>query len=1063
MLKLQLLSELRLQWRQPLFLILLLVAPLFGYFVGQGINSSQSELFERFHLQQVVGSLSMMALPWLTALLAVSALFREQQSNMSELVGVLPLSQKKRQGIVVSVLLISIYVICIAAVCGVFMGVLAQAQSMPALLLQFDVFLRLQGLLIVLILPALMFFLSLFWLLRNLSAPPVILYLAALFLFVGYMAMASATGSPLMAGSQAPDPLLNWIWRYLDWFGLTALFTKDINWGVVILNRLIVVAASVLGVFFAIRWATLIISEPKKNTKKSTSLHTSNTLEAGNLEFFRCETKPNMQFFALLRLQFSQLLLQPGTLFLGLVWVVTIFAETYPSLHVAEMGASLQGLTMEAINRFMWDLVPLFGSMLLLFVGYSLTWRDHHYNFALVSETLPVSFVLVFFSRLVLLMVVLLLFLFLTCLASLICQLIGDSAIQLSEYGNFVVYAGIPLAAKGVAFLALLSLLRQRIVALSICVFILVLEFTPLPSLLGLYHPLFKPFTTPLQGIDSILGYKPYEEGFWAFALFWLLVSCALVILSLTLSKARNGSSQISRHGVSLFVVLSVAMSQISHINDELLRDGNRLTAVKQLQLLANYENSYSQFDDKLVPNIDKVTTTVDLYPMQRKAEIAGSYYLSNPHNTPIQQILVSEDWRSPLESIQLEQGADVIYDALQGQRVFKLDTALAPGQKTKLTFKLVLEQSGYQAIKSHKILTSEFVYLRAIPFFPALGYQAVREISNNDLRIEYGLSPRVLKTTEEKLEVRDRAKDRYQWSLLNTIISVPKGYQSFSQGELVAQWEQRGRVYRRYETGSAVHRVQAFIATPAELETRLVSELLLQVAYFPQHEGNLAITLDAMQQTVEFLSSFLGPLPGNTLTLVESPDAAPTGFALPQLILIGSKVGFRSQQDERHLFSHTYRRAVHETSHQWFGHLLGNGIQQDSAFLVESMAKYVELVLLERHHGKEAMQALVDYETQRFLHAENHNREAPVSLVNAQSPHDKYSRATIVFSRLREELGDAPIIAALSEIMVDHRYPLHPVSSVDFVNELIKQVPTKRAFINRLLVRPEPVVDWLN
>ncbi|MEP1445231.1 MAG: M1 family aminopeptidase [Paraglaciecola sp.] len=1062
MLKLQLGSELQLQWRQPVFLILLLVAPLFGYFVGQGINSSQAELFQRFHLQQVVGSLSMMALPWLSVILAVSALFRDQHSNMCELVGALPLSQKKRQGLIVSVLLISIYVICIVAVCGVFVGVCVQAQTMPAPLTLFHVFFQLQGLLIMLALPALLFFLALFWLLRNVSAPPMILYLTGLLIFVSYMAMASASGSPLMAGSQVPDPIFKMFWSYLDWFGLTVLFTKDIEWEVFFLNRVVVLLAAVLAVSLALRWSTFNVWGSKKNTQSSASLGKSKALDVGPFKFFGCTPKPNSQFFALLRLQSSQLLLHPGALFMGLVWGVIIFAETYPSLHVAEMGASLQGVTMDAVNRFMWDLVPLFGSMLILFVGYSLTWRDQHYNFALVTETFPVSFVLVFFSRLVLLVVVLLIFLLVTCVASLVCQLMGDSAIQLSEYGRFVVYSGVPLAAKGVAFLALLSLVKQRVIALSFCVFILVLEFTPLPSLLGLLHPLFKPFATPLQEIDSILGYKPYVEGFWDFSLFWLLVSAALVFVSLMLNKARKWPLQIPKYGVALSIVLGLALFQISHLNHEIVKDGNQLSVVEQLQLLANYENSYSQFGDELVPNIDKVTTRVDLYPMQRKAEINGSYYLSNPHKKPIKQILVSEDWRSPVEYIQLEHESQVIYDAVQGQRIFQLESPLAPGQKTKLTFKLVLQQSGYQAIKSHKILTSEFIYLRAIPFFPALGYQGVREISNNDLRIEYGLSPRNKQTTEEKLEVRDRAKDRYQWSLLSTIISVPKGYQSFSQGELVAQWEQQDRVYRRYETESAVHRVQAFIATPAETETRLVSRLLLQVAYYPQHKENVTMTLDAMQQTVEFLSRFLGPFPGNTLTLIESPDAGPTGFALPQLILIGSKLGFRSRADAEYLFSHTYRRAVHETAHQWFGHLLGNGIQQDSAFLVESMAKYVELVLLEKHYGTEAMQALVDYETQRFLHAENHNREAPVSLVNAQSPHDKYSRATVVFSRLRAQLGDEPILAALSEIIELHRYPLHPASSVDFVNALIKQVPERRAFIEELLIQQVSVSDWL-
>jgi len=58
------------------------------------------------------------------------------------------------------------------------------------------------------------------------------LYLVTLMLFASYMALASASGSPLMASEHTPSPLLVEVMNYLDWFGLTAFVVRDLNWDI---------------------------------------------------------------------------------------------------------------------------------------------------------------------------------------------------------------------------------------------------------------------------------------------------------------------------------------------------------------------------------------------------------------------------------------------------------------------------------------------------------------------------------------------------------------------------------------------------------------------------------------------------------------------------------------------------------------------------------------------------------------------------------------------------------------------------------------------------------------
>ncbi|RUO42003.1 hypothetical protein CWE22_07630 [Pseudidiomarina aestuarii] len=1053
-------SELYLQWRQPLFLVLLLIAPLFGYFVGHGISASQVELFQRFHLQQVTGALSMMALPWVTAILGVAVLYRDQSSGMTELTQALPVERVKLQGTVVVGLVLSIYALCFIAVCGLFGGILMQAQVLPSLMELVHVFLHMQGLLLVLAMPALVLFLAMYWFSTNLAAPAIVIYLLALIVFVAYMALSSASGSPLMAGAQAPDAIFKAVWSYLDWFGLTALFEKDIDWQVLLLNRVFIFTLAGIFVVLALRTASLSPSAPQKATARGSDKAQLKPVKRGSSKLGFVATTPYItkQFMTIVRFNCGQLLLHPGALFLGLLWIMILFAEVYPALDFAEVGATLHGLSIDAINRIMWDLVPLFGSVVMLYVSYTLTWRDHQYNFALVSEALPVSEIVRFVSRLVILFTVLGYFLVLTIAAAVISQVMQGSSIQWFEYGYFIVFAGIPLALKGITFLAILGVIQQRVIALGLSLLILLFEFTPLPTLLGLTYPLFGLFTTPLSSADMVLGYAANETGFWAFSMFWLLVSVSLVALVLM----RNVPPASKQRWVSL-AVMAMLLTLISlkgySIDRELEKDGKMLASAELLQLLADYERNYKSFAGMPMPSIEHVNTKVDVYPQQRRVLVSGSYTLLNLHDEPLDTILVGENWRSPLQELELLAPSQMTYDQEQGQYVFKLEAALAPGQRTTLRFSLQLQQSGYQALPNHKIVTSEFVYLRAIPYFPEIGYLPIREIANNDFRRDYGLPPHIELSTEAKLRARDASKDRYDWSQLTTLMSAPQGYQTFSQGELVAEWQEGERLYRKYTTQEPVRRVQAFIATRAEISKQSFDDQILQVAHIPQHRGNVAMTLAAMEHTTAFLAKPMGSFPGKTLTLIETPDLGPSGYALPQLVLIGSRIGFRARQDDGQPFSHAYRRAVHETAHQWFGHMLGNGVKEDNSFLIESMAKYVELAMLERHYGIDAMQALVDYERERYTHAENLNNQPMVSLVSAESPHDRYSRATLVFAQLRAGIGDEPILAALAEVVKKHRYPQPPASSLDFVDALVAQAPKYRALIERLLVEPQPLL----
>jgi ABC-2 type transport system permease protein len=99
-------------------------------------------------------------------------------------------------------------------------------------------------------------------------------------------------------------------------------------------------------------------------------------------------------------------------------------------------------------------------------------------------------------------------------------------------------------------------------------------------------------------------------------------------------------------------------------------------------------------------------------------------------------------------------------------------------------------------------------------------------------------------------------------------------------------------------------------------------------------------------------------------------------------------------------------------------------------------------------------MQALVDYERQRYKVDVMRSTEQVKALVDATENYDMYSRATLVFAILRDQLGDEVICQALRLLWQQHAYPNPPATSMDFVRALKSQVNVKQqVLVDELLL----------
>ncbi|WP_430456618.1 M1 family aminopeptidase [Rheinheimera sp.] len=1082
------------EWRfyrvQPQFWLCLLLALAFAALVNLNPGSIDAQPEKALLLRHSM--LLMSIQPLLLAVLAPLAFCRDGQHGISALIDVSAQSLRQRLAVRATGLWLSgmamqlIFLVMVA---------LVMSKGLPD---SSEIWRWSLILLLVQQVPAITLLVALFlWLSRH-SQSPLALYLQGAGIWLGYMLLAAATGSPLMANSQSISPLLSQLMLYLDLYALSPLLAQLQQQGAIPagllqlemtfwLNRMLIVSLAAWICWRALRPGTSALPQPE-HRRRALSMRSAAQSAAAN-GLLQNQTQGQYQpcppgaltfwpvFRGLIQLQWQQLCWQRSTLLALLALCGLIFSEVYTGLGYAEHFSQLLPNSRDAINRVSGDVVPRFGLLLLAFWVYQVAWLNRQQRIDGLIAATPVPSALLLSSQFVVLYGLVLLLVVLSLAAVALAQVLLQVPLDLLEYGQQGLLLVLPLWVWATLLLACHALLRQPLWANLAVAGLLAFGLSPLPAMLQLQHQLWRVGQSQLALPDSLWGYQGAlgntaqtfagdlsSGGFWPYLLLWALLALSLFALALQFYHRGTGFSRNKlatrltplTAGAALCAVLT--LMQGGSLHQQLDQAGALQSRDERQAKQAAYERQYQHWQTVPQPMVRQVKLSASLQPQAQQASISATITLHNPHPTAISQLLLGFprlQFGAELQSLQLQGAQAESIDAALGQQIFTLQPALAPGASIELQIRLELDQPAIAAMPNHQVLRAEFSYLRLLQLLPQLGFVPELRLRDDADRARFGLAalPAAQRQPSVLAAEATPASARYDWAILDTTIAVPVGYQGIAAGTLLNSWQAEGLQFFHYRTHAPVRNLPALIAVPWQQQSSTAAGVPLQI-YSPEFNTATDLTMQAMRDTVQWFSQQIGAYPGDALRLVIMPDIGPTGYALPQLVLINHRVGVRAKPSADAPFSQVYRRAAHETAHQWFGHGIGNGVPGDGAFLVESLAKYAELVLLEQRFGRAAMQGLVDYEQQRYARAQAGSLAAASSLIDADESYDQYSRATLVFAKLRAELGDAVIIAALRQLWQQHRYPATPASSMDFVRALRAQSPASaQPLIEQLLL----------
>lgn len=525
-------------------------------------------------------------------------------------------------------------------------------------------------------------------------------------------------------------------------------------------------------------------------------------------------------------------------------------------------------------------------------------------------------------------------------------------------------------------------------------------------------------------------------------SLYWGLFGCLLLIAAHLLwprgsEDDRANRIKVMRSRMTRPVVVSVwafstafvLVGGFIYYNTNVL---NRYLTGKDLETLqADYEKAYKQFEVEPQPQIQSVYVEVDIYPALREVAAKGYYDLINRTDSPLSQIHLTDPFGIEIEQLDLPQ-ADLVFDEALGYRIYSLASPLAPGDSIRLDFSVRWLTPGF-ANDGHPVqLTSNGTFFDNADLFPLVGYQASAELQNNNTRREQDLPP-----VQRMLDLDD-PEGRNSVGLFTNervdfeaVVSTSIDQIAVAPGYLQKEWETGGRKYFHYKMDAPIWNYFSFMSADYEKKSDQWNDVAIEVYY--KHDYNIDVMIESTKDSLEYFSKNFSPYQYRQFRILEFPSfQGRFAAAFPNTIPFSESIGFTADLRDKKNVDYVYYVTSHELAHQWWAHQVLGANVQGATLIVETLAQYSALMVMEQKYGAADMQRFLSFELDSYLQGRGSEviEELPLYRVENQ-PYIHYRKGSVVFYALKDLIGEAAINDALATFIDQYAFrgPPYPTT----------------------------------
>ncbi|OKY26523.1 M1 family aminopeptidase [Thalassotalea sp. PP2-459] len=1066
-----LIAELKLQSRHWIWLLAMVLTFAFGAFViNKQTPDMDIDVSGAFFLIKTF-AIQLLLLPVLVAIFSAQATIRDFDSDMASIV--YASSTKLTQ--VLFARFFALFILCWCVYLSFALGILGglTTQSLDSFSLPIA---SLSWALFVLALPNVLLVCAIFFAIGLYGKRSIYLYLNACLLFFAYQFFLTINGSPLMASRVAVSADLSSLYAWLDPFALSTYFEQVRQWQpsdkntllptfdvTLLTNRIAVVLAALLVTGYAIIHHVQHFKVDTIQDERVLLPHWIKRVKLGLTRTlaltFIARLSDKLPVYSVLTIARKewQLSFKTKTFFaMCCALIFLISSEVYFGyIHLENLGTSAIASTLITVNRYIADILPRFGGLFMLFLAAELCWRDQQSKVKPLIDSTRVSNVALFFGRLLALCFVPLFFITLSIIVSIVMQSVNGGDIDLNMYVSMYFFFGLPMIWLATLCVGVHALLPNKYLALGLIFALFVSLETSVLQSFGLEHPLWTLGQLPLLSYSEFVGFGAEVDAFVGYLSFRYSL---LIVLSLIAFKFFRRGEELSSaftspvlwHRREKVILICGAVALVITLGNVVYQTwyiGHYQSSSDRHVWKASYEKKYAYLKDQPSLAVEKITTIVELMPNERRLAVDATYQLINRSDNAISQLVFSTPLPFNYRHVNVENAKQVSFDHVHQTHIYAFEQPIQPGETAAISVVADYQQNGYLGVPGDNVLTSNYSYIRFLRYLPFFGYVKHYQLTNNGLREKFALPKLTHNTLEQDLEkYQGDMSELYDWAILDTTIVTNEDHIAFAPGELVKQWQEGHRKAFQYRTRGKVRNIGHIVSHNLPVKTAEIAHTSVDVYYPENKEAYATLHLSAITDALRYGNEHFGAIKANNLRLVPVAGFFPaTGYALPNSIFIGEGVGFHVDLSNEDGFDHLYRRTVHEVAHQWWGHGLNGAATEGEAVLVETLAKYTEMVLLTRKYGDDYVKQLIKYEQQRYFSGRSRTNINELPLYRGDENYLIYSKGAAAMYALKQQLGEAAINKALRKLVTLHSYPNKPATTLDFIAYLMADKTAKQ------------------
>ncbi|MBE2210718.1 MAG: hypothetical protein IAE66_03840 [Xanthomonadaceae bacterium] len=688
--------------------------------------------------------------------------------------------------------------------------------------------------------------------------------------------------------------------------------------------------------------------------------------------------------------------------------------------------------------------------IVVLFYAGELVFKERQAKMQDVTDAMPVPNWMPMLSKLLALLGVIVLFQLIGMLAGMLVQLArGHAALEPLTWFKILAAGCVPFVLMGGLAFAAQVITNNKFAGYGVIVLVLIAQAAL--GALGFEHNLYNFGSWPNAPWSDMNGFGHFLRGQFAFQGYWLVLMAALLLLAAAFWVRGVDGGWRQRLRVAgerlrgpLGIALVAAFALFAAIGSWLYWNTNVLNEYRSSDdveaLRGRYERHYRKYENLPQPKVLAAHVDVDLWPEKQSMQAEGRWRIVNPHATPISDIHVQMGDMRDLVSIDFGGQVLQLDDPPLNYRIYRLDKPMQPGEEREMHFRVDYHPRGITNATAQTQFVENGSFFNS-GLFPQFGYDPGAELKDRNERRKRGLGEprRMAKLEDVAARQRNYLTDDADWIDFDTTICTAPDQVALAPGYLKREFKRDGRRCFSYEMDQPMLDFYAYLSARWQVKRGTYKDIPIEVYYDPRHAYNVDRMIEAVQKSLAYYEANFGPYQHRQVRIIEFPGYASFAQAFANTIPYSESVGFIADIRDRDEVDYVFYVTAHEIAHQWWAHQVIGADVQGATVLSESLAQYSALMVMEKEYGRANMRQFLKYELDRYLGARGSERieEQPLYRVENQQ-YIHYQKGSLVFYRLRDELGEEKLNRAIKRFLDKHKFSRPPYpTTLDFLQEL--------------------------